>query len=168
MFISKDTESLPHGFTRRCELLKGSTYSQCPFVSLGSSPAMDDAAGEPHVSCRTWNLVMEISSQHRATCSPFSQAGTRSQLGHTPWHANSQQQQRGTALHPLAPQSTCAWCAPREGSLTAARAQFKGLSEANQIPASIPWLLLFLLLSHWLWQWGSCTHSCTDNMDSLW
>lgn len=102
MFISKDSESLPNGFPQRCELLKGSTYSQCPFVSLGSSPAMDEAAGELHMPCRIWNLVMEISSQHRATCSPFSQAGSRSQLGHSRDHANSQQQrQRGSAPIPL-------------------------------------------------------------------
>lgn len=83
MFISKDTESLPNGFTQRCELLKGSSYSQCPSVSLGSSPALDDVTWELQTPRRTWNLIMETSSEHRATCSPFSQAETRSLLGHT-------------------------------------------------------------------------------------
>lgn len=85
MIIRKDTESSPNGFTQRYELLKGSTYSQCPSVSLGSSSATDDAVWELHMPCRTWNLVMEIGSEHRTTCRPFRQAGTCSQLGHTSW-----------------------------------------------------------------------------------
>lgn len=85
MLIIEDTEGLPSGFTQRCELLKGSTCSQCPFVPLGSSPTMDKAAWELLMPCRRWNLVMEMGSEHRTTCSPFRQAGTRSQLGHTPW-----------------------------------------------------------------------------------
>lgn len=120
--------------------------SQCPFVFLGSSPATDDATWELHTLCRTWNLVMEIGSKHRATCSPFSQAGTRSQLGHTPWPcelpAAAVRISPGSCWSPKHMCLMCPW------GLGAARAQFKGLSEANQIPASLPWLLLFLLLNN--------------------
>lgn len=107
MFISKDTENLPNGFTPRCELLKGNTIS-VPICAPGELPAMHDATWELHMPGRTWNLVMEIGSKHRAA--PSARQGLASSWVTRRGHANSQQQQQGSALDPLALQSTCLMC----------------------------------------------------------
>lgn len=147
MFIIKNTESLANGFTQRCELLKGSTYSQCPFVPPGSSPATMMPRGSRR--CRAghgiWSWKWAASTELRAA--PSGRQGLAPSWVTRRGHANArqQQQQRGSAPDP--PKHMCLMC-PQGRLAPSCQSTVQGAVRGKPDSCFHPWLLLSLLLSN--------------------